>query len=163
ASASVRYSAEHLFGLWSEIMRLAQDPLIGFHMALIARPETFGVLAQVIRRCPTVLEAYQHMERYSAILAEMAQMHVARDASAFSMAVVMQAELPGGTTGFNIMLWILTNFARIAYHVTEREIRPRAVECTLPSPGSEELRLLRERLPFTFGARANRIVFEQSV
>ena len=161
-AAPMRFSGQHLAWVWERIARQSDDPLIGFHMALIAELKSFGALGQVLLRCATVHEAFRQAARYATLVYQGAHLEVSWDVE--SLRVLAAPDIPGGQVGFTLMMWILTNVAlmpgRLALAAT---IVPKLVRCTLPAPQPAALRTLRERLPFQFDAAVNQIEFDRAV
>jgi AraC-like DNA-binding protein len=154
-----RYSVQVVLELWERVTRLANDPIIGFRMALVATHKTFGLLGEIVSRCDDVLDAFRKTERYSAIASQGARVTVTRDAR--RLAITLSATLPPGRVEQGVVLWGLTNLALLPQRLVAHEAPlPVAVECTLASPGAAALAALRERLPFRFDAAAHRVVFD---
>lgn len=154
-----RYSLEYLLDLWERVTRLSGDPLIGFRMAQVATLKVFGMLGQLLMHCSTVFEAYQLTERYSAIAVQGPRVSVTRDASTFQVSVA-PARLLSGDVEYSIKLWVLTNLSLLPQRIAGADApRPSVVECALPSPGADAIRVLREQLPFRFDAPTHRVVF----
>jgi AraC-like DNA-binding protein len=161
-AAPTRFSGQHLAWVWERINRQSDDPLIGFHMALIAEPKSFGALGQVLLRCATVHEAFRQAARYATLVYQGAHLKVSRDAE--SLKVFVAPDIPGGQVGFTLMIWLLTNIALLPGRLALADtIVPKLVRCKLPAPQPAALRTLRERLPFQFDAAVNQIEFDRAV
>jgi AraC-like DNA-binding protein len=157
-----RYAGEHILKLWERILRETGDPIIGFRMALVAGPKTFGVLGQILPRCATVLEAYQKTARYSALASQAGHVSVARNVQDLTVSLAMP-HLPPGDLSRTIELWGLTNLCLVPQRLAGAAVRPKAVACEFPAPEPAAKRALREHFPFRFDCDDNLIVFERSV
>lgn len=159
--AESRYLGVFILDLWERIIRLADDPIIGYRMALVARPKTFGLLGQILPRCATVLEACRQTARYSAIASQWFTVAVSCDAN--GLVVSVSADLPPGVLTSNIMLWALTNASLLPQRMLNEPLRPKLVECALAAPGRSMTAELRKELPFRFGCGRNRVVFDRAI
>jgi len=157
-----RYAGEHILKLWDRILRLSNDPIIGFRMALVATPKTFGVLGQILPRCPTMLEAYRQTARYSALASQGAHLTVARNAKTLTISLAVPY-VPPGEMLRAITLWGLTNLCLTPHRLADAPVRPKAITCAFPPPNPTAARMLRERFPFAFDADDNRVVFDRTV
>jgi AraC-like DNA-binding protein len=160
ASPPTRYSGEVIVKLWDRIRRETGDPIIGYRMALHASTKTFGALGQILPRCATVLEACRQTARYSALASQGAHMTVSRDAGSFTVVVALP-HLPAGEVSRTIIFWGLTNLSLIPLRLAGVDVRPSAVACAFPAPAPADLRVLREKFPFTFDSTDNRVVFDR--
>jgi len=157
-----RYAAEHVFAFWERVVELSGDPAIGFRIALVAEPGTYGAVSQILSRCETVRDAFHQIERFSTLAAQNARISVTSDASALTIAIA--AHLPNGVVARNAMLCILTNLGLLPERLAGSDgTRPRVVECAFPPPSAAAVAAMRDRLPFKFDASANRIVFNRRV
>lgn len=156
-----RLPRAYLFKLWERVTRESCDPVIGFRMAQVANPKTFGVLGQVWPRCANVLEAFRQTERYSAVASEASR--VAVSSSSSGLVVSLSAEIPDDAPALSMMLWLLTNIALMPERLTGVAVRPRRFECALPAPSVDAQRALREEFSSAFGAGSNRVIFASSV
>src|SRR5215469_16713100 len=160
-SPAARYAGERHLRLWERILRVSEDPIIGFKAAQFASAKTFGVVGQIAPRCATMLEAYKQFERYFALVSQATRIRVALGAS--DLTVSMATDFPEGPVKRNIILFALNYVSRAPQELAGVAATPRSVDCAFPSPGAEAARELRERLPFTFNAGQNRVVFDRSV
>jgi AraC-like DNA-binding protein len=161
AAAPARFAAEHIFALWERLIRLSGDPIIGHRMALVADAKSFGVLGQTLVRCPTVVEAFHQVARYSVLVYQGTRVTVESKAS--RLVVTVTSAQPPGPVACNAMLWMLTNLSLMPLRLTESSHRPLLVECAVESPGAKAERAIRERLPFEFGASASRVTFDRRI
>jgi AraC-like DNA-binding protein len=159
SSPRSRYGAEQILKFWERVLRLSEDPIIGFRMALFAGPKTFGVLGEIWPRCATLFDAYKQTERYSAVASQASRMSVARDASALTISASL--DVPSGPLQRAIMLWALTNVSVAPQYLAGVAVRPTFVACAFPSPGAAAARALREKFPFTFDRSGNCVVFDR--
>lgn len=157
-----RYAAEVVLKLWDRVLRLTEDPAIGFQMALKAGPKTFGVLGQILPRCTTMLDAFRQVERYSGIASQGARVSVAADRKTITVSV-LSSQLPPGDIKRTVMLWGLTNLCLLPERLTGVVSQPKSVSCAHPEPSLAATRAIRERFPISFGADANELVFDRSV
>jgi AraC-like DNA-binding protein len=158
---ATRHSAEHLYRLWEQFVRLSGDPIIGYRMAFVAEPKTFGVLGQIMARCSTLLDAFRQLERFSAIAYQGSRFSVLRDPSTVEISADVEArDSPAQTT---ILLWVVTNLALLPHRLTGVDVRPRRVECTARPPRALLAKTLRERWPMAFDAPSNRVVFDARI
>jgi AraC-like DNA-binding protein len=160
-SPAARFAGERHLRLWERILRVSQDPIIGFRMAQFAGVKTFGVFGQILPRCATMLEAFKQFERYFALVSQVTRVRVALGASKFSVSIA--TDLPDGPIKRNIVLFALNYASRMPQMLAGVAAMPRSVDCAFPSPGADAARELREHLPFTFNADQNRVVFSRRV
>ena len=160
-SPASRYAGERHVRLWERILRVSQDPIIGFKLAQFASVRTFGVFGQILPRCATMLEAYKQFERYFALVSQMTRVGVALGASELTVSIA--TDLPEGPVKRSIVLFALNYASRIPQLLAGVAAMPRSVDCAFPSPGAAAARELREHLPFTFRADQNRVVFDRRV
>jgi hypothetical protein len=52
-----RYAGEQLLKLWERVLRLSDDPIIGFRMATVAGMKPLGALGEILPQCATVFDA----------------------------------------------------------------------------------------------------------
>ena len=160
-SPAARYAGERHLRLWERILRVSEDPIIGFKAAQFASVKTFGVVGQIVPRCATMLEAYKQFERYFALVSQATRIRVALGAS--ELTISMATDFPEGPVKRNIVLFALNYVSRAPQQLAGVAAMPRSVDCAFPSPGAKAARELREHLPFTFNADQNRVVFNRSV
>src|SRR5258708_6539227 len=161
SSPPSRYAGEQLLKLWERVLRLSDDPIIGFRMAMVAGMKPLGALGEILSRCPTVFDAYRQTERYCALVSQGTHVSTARNASTLTVSVAV--DVPSGPVQCAIMLWGLTNLSLVPQNLAGVAVRPRAVACAFPSPGPIAARALREQFPFTFDQSHNCVVFDRSV
>jgi len=160
-SPTARFAGERHLKLWERILRVSQDPIIGFKAAQFASVKTFGVVGQIVPRCATMLEAYKQLERYFALVSQATRIRVALGASELTLS--MATDFPEGPVKRNIILFGLNYLSRAPQQLAGVDAMPRSVDCAFPSPGAEAARELREHLPFTFNADQSRVVFNRKV
>ena len=160
-SPTARFAGERHLKLWERILRVSQDPIIGFKAAQFASAKTFGVVGQIVPRCATMLEAYKQLERYFALVSQATRIRVALDASELTISIAN--DFPEGPVKRNIVLFALNYTSRAPQQLAGVDAMPRSVDCAFPSPGAEAARELREHLPFTFNADQSRVVFNRKV
>jgi AraC-like DNA-binding protein len=107
-----------------------------------------------------VFEACRQTARYAALASQGAQMSVSRDADTFAVVLALPS-LPAGEVSHTIALWGLANLGLIPLRLAGADLRPSAIACAFPAPA--EVRVLRERFPFTFDSPDNRVVFDRRV
>jgi AraC-like DNA-binding protein len=158
----VRYAGEYVLKFWERVLRITEDPIIGFRMAFFSGPKTFGVLGQIAPRCANMLEVYRQTVRYSALASNGARVSLASRSDTFSLTIDLANTLPP-LPGRTIMLWGLTNLAFLPERVAFTSMRPTAMTCEFSSPGPAALRAIREHFPFEFGAAKSEVVFDRRV
>ena len=158
----VRYFGEHILKLWDRIMRESGDPIIGFRMALAANVRTFGALGQILPRCPTLLEAYRQIARYSALASQAGHVAVGLDANALTISLAMP-NLPSGQVPRTIWLWGLTNLVLVPFRLAGANVRPKVITCSSPAPPLADVHVLNEHFPFRFNSSENQVVFDRTV
>lgn len=161
SSGTGRYPGEYILKLWERIVRISGDPIIGFRMALVAEPKSFGLLGHIAPRCATVLEAFEKTARYVAIASQATQLSVKCDSRSMIIAVIL--DVPSGLIQQNILLWGLTNHSLLPERLTGKRLRPRLITCEFAAPAGADVRAIASRCPHKFNARDNRIVFDRSV
>lgn len=138
AGATIRHSDRALISLWDAIVAMSNgDHSVGALLALHAEDPTWGVVGEVLRRTPTLVEAYAQMGRYSrlvhqglSITTDMSANRItlryrqARDPSEYAMAALAAGEL-----------WAMANLALIPMRSFDAIVRPLSVKlcCTAPA------------------------------
>jgi len=156
-----RYSGEVPFRLWERIVQSSRDPIIGFRMAQVSDYRTFGLLGEMLFRCPSVLDACRLVERYLSTLTTGNPVKVEFNSEALQLTT--SVAMPNGLSRNNALLWVLSNLAKIPNVFATSGVRPRLVECDFAPPEAAAARELLEILPFKFNAPHNRVTFEASV
>jgi hypothetical protein len=119
---SGRYPGEYILKLWERIVRISDDPIIGFRMALVAELRSFGLLGHIAPRCATLGEAFEKTARYVAIASQAARLSVKCDSR--SMVIVVAVDVPAGPVQQNIVLWGLTNYSLLPSRLIGKPLRP---------------------------------------
>ncbi len=161
-STLVRFSGEHTLKLWDRILRLTNDPIVGFRMAFFAGPKTFGVLSQILPRCANVLEAFRQTERYSALASDGARIWVKSSAETLTVHFTVQ-NLGRADIQRTVTLWGLTNLCLMSQRLAGTAFRPKAVICNCVTPGPAAERAIKEHLPIKFDGNENQVVFDRHV
>ena len=146
--------------MWQLAVARSGDPAIGLANSNIAKPASFDVVAYTMMSSPHLLGILESLNRYVGIVSDAATIVISEDDEGYRMIL----ELFGGgrpvpRQRFEFDLMTILSFCR---WVTNRDLRPLALELRFPPPA--DLRPYQDgfKCPLRFNAAANALLFARA-
>jgi AraC-like DNA-binding protein len=160
SDADSRFPTEGVSRLWQLAVTRSGDPAIGLANSNIARPASFDVVAYTMMSSPHLLGVLERVSRYLGIVSDAASIVITEDNEGYRM----NLELFGGgepvpRQRFEFDLITVLSFCR---WVTNRDLRPLALELRFPPPA--DLRPYEDafKCPLRFKAPVNALLFARA-
>ena len=155
-----RYPTEKVSVLWQLAVTRSGDPAIGLANSNVVRPGNFDVVAYSMMSSPNLLGVLERAVRYVDILSDAASLTIKDDDEGYRLIL----ELFGGKSPvprqrFEFDLMTLLTFCR---WVTNRDLRPVALELRFPPPIDSRPYRDAFKCPLRFDARLNALLFARS-
>src|SRR5215469_10611445 len=146
--------------LWQLAVARSGDPAIGLANSSIAKPASFDVVAYTMLSSPNLLGILERVSRYVSIVSDAAGLVVTEDDEGYRLIL----ELFGGgqpvpRQRFEFDLMTILSFCR---WVTNRDLRPLALELRFPPPADLQPYQDAFKCSFHFNAPANALLFAGS-
>jgi len=155
-----RFPTEKVSLLWELAVARSGNPTIGLAKSNIVRPASFDVVAYTMMSSPHLLGILESLNRYVGIVSDAASIVISEDDEGYRMIL----ELFGGgrpvpRQRFEFDLMTILSFCR---WVTNRDLRPLALELRFPPPA--DLRPYQDafQCPLRFNAAANALLFARA-
>ena len=155
-----RFPTEKVSLLWELAVARSGNLTIGLAKSNIVRPASFDVVAYTMMSSPHLLGILESLNRYVGIVSDAASIVISKDDEGFRMIL----ELFGGgrpvpRQRFEFDLMTILSFCR---WVTNRDLRPLALELRFPPPA--DLRPYQDafQCPLRFNAAANALLFARA-
>jgi len=155
-----RFPTEGVSRLWQLAVTRSGDPAIGLANSNFARPASFDLVAYTMMSSPHLLGILERLNRYVGIVSDAASIVITEDNEGYRMIL----ELFGGgepvpRQRFEFDLMTILSFCR---WVTNRDLRPLALELRFPPPA--DLRPYQDafKCPLRFRAPANALLFDRA-
>jgi len=155
-----RFPTEKVSLLWELAVARSGNPTIGLAKSNIVRPASFDVVAYTMMSSPHLLGILESLNRYVGIVSDAASIVISEDDEGYRMIL----ELFGGgrpvpRQRFEFDLMTIFSFCR---WVTNRDLRPLALELRFPPPA--DLRSYQDafQCPLRFNAAANALLFARA-
>jgi AraC-like DNA-binding protein len=155
-----RFPTEKVSRLWQLAVARSGDPAIGLANSNIVKPASFDVVAYTMMSSPNLLSVLERLSRYVGIVSDAASVVIAEDDEGYRMIL----ELFGGgqpvpRQRFEFDLITVLAFCR---WVTNRELRPLALELRFPPPA--DLRPYQDafKCALRFNAPVNSLLFARA-
>src|SRR6516164_6956250 len=155
-----RFPTEKVSLLWELAVARSGNPTIGLAKSNIVRPASFDVVAYTMMSSPHLLGILESLNRYVGIVSDAASIVIWEDDEGYRMIL----ELFGGgrpvpRQRFEFDLMTILSFCR---WVTNRDLRPLALELRFPPPA--DLRPYQDafQCPLRFNAEANALLFARA-
>ena len=155
-----RFPTERVSLLWQLAVARSGNPAIGLVSSNVVKPASFDVVAYMMMSSPNLLGLLERIVRYVGIISDAASLAVTEDHEGYRMIL----ELFGGgepvpRQRFEFDLMTILSFCR---WVTNRDLRPLALE--LRFPPAADLRPYQDafRCPLRFDAPANALLFARA-
>jgi AraC-like DNA-binding protein len=155
-----RFPTEKISLLWQLAVERSGNPAIGLGNSNIVRPASFDVVAYTILSSPHLLGILERVSRYVGILSDAASLVVTEVGEGYRMIL----ELFGGgqpvpRQRFEFDLLTFLSFCR---WVTNRDLRPLALELRFPPPADLQPYQDAFKCPLRFNARVNALLFSRA-
>jgi AraC-like DNA-binding protein len=155
-----RYPTERVSLLWQRAVVRSGNPAIGLANSNVVKPASFDVVAYTMMSSPHLLGVLERLNRYVAIVSDAATIVVTEDDEGYRMIL----ELFGGgppvpRQRFEFDLMTLLSFCR---WITNRDLRPLAVELRFPPPADLQPYQEAFKCPLRFNASANALLFARA-
>jgi AraC-like DNA-binding protein len=146
--------------LWELAAARSGNPAIGLAGSNVAKPASFDVVAYTMMSSPHLLGILERLSRYVAIVSDAASVTVAEDDEGCRMII----ELFGGgrpvpRQRFEFDLMTVLSFCR---WVTNRDLRPLALELRFPPPADVRPYQDAFKCPLRFNSKANALLFARA-
>src|SRR5262249_45717354 len=152
-----RFPTERVSLLWQLAVERSGNPAIGLLTSNVVKPASFDVLAYTMMSSPNLLGLLKDMVRYVGIVSDAASMAITEDHEGYRMIL----ELFGGgqpvpRQRFEFDLMTILSFCR---WVTNRDLRPLALELRFPPPADPQSYEDAFKCPLRFNAPVNALLF----
>jgi AraC-like DNA-binding protein len=152
-----RFPTERLSLLWQLAVTRSGNPAIGLLNSNVVKPTSFDVLAYAMMSSPNLLGILQELVRYVGVVSDAASIAVTEDHEGYRMILeLFGAGLPVPRQRFEFDLITILSFCR---WVTNRDLRPLALELRFPPPADLHAHQNAFKCPLRFNARANALLF----
>ena len=151
-----RFPTERVSLLWQLAVARSGNPAIGLSTSNVVRPASFDVVAYTMMSAPNLLGILKRLARYVAIVSDAASVAVTEDHERCRMTL----ELFGGgqpvpRQRFEFDLMTILSFCR---WVTNRDLRPLALELRFPPPADPQPYQDAFKCPLRFNAAVNEML-----
>jgi AraC-like DNA-binding protein len=155
-----RFPTERVSLLWQLAVTRSGNPAIGLFSSNVVKPSSFDVVAYAMMSSPNLLRILQGVVRYVGVVSDAATIAVTEDHEGYRMIL----ELFGGgqpvpRQRFEFDLITFLSFCR---WVTNRDLRPLALELRFPPPADLHPYHNAFKCPLRFNARANALLFARA-
>src|SRR5215467_3134148 len=152
-----RFPTERVSRLWQLAVARSGNPAIGLANSSVAKPASFDVVAYTMLSSPHLLGILERVNRYVGIVSDAASLVVTEDGEGCRMIL----ELFGGgepvpRQRFEFDLMTFLSFCR---WVTNRDLRPLALELRFPPPADPQPYQDAFKCPLRFNATVNALLF----
>jgi AraC-like DNA-binding protein len=154
-----RFPTERVSLLWQLAVARSGDPAIGLANSNIAKPASFDVVAYTMMSSPHLLGILERVSRYVAILSDAASLAVTEDDEGHRMTLELFGGQPVPRQRFEFDLMTFLAFCR---WVTNRDLRPLALELRFPPPADLRPYENAFRCPLRFNSSANALLFARA-
>ena len=152
-----RFPTESVSLLWQLAVARSGNPAIGLLTSNVVRPASFDVVAYTMMSSPNLLGILKGLARYVGIVSDAASLAITEDREGCRMIL----ELFGGgqpvpRQRFEFDLMTILSFCR---WVTNRDLRPLALELRFPPPSDPQPYRDAFKCPLRFNAAMNGLLF----
>ncbi len=155
-----RFPTERVSLLWQLAVARSGNPAIGLVNSNVVKPASFDVVAYAMMSSPNLLGILERVVRYVAILSDAASLVVMEDDEGYRMILELFGggqPVPRQRVEFDLMTFL--SFCR---WVTNRDLRPLALELKFPAPANPQPYQDAFKCPLRFNAPANALLFARS-
>jgi AraC-like DNA-binding protein len=155
-----RFPTEKVSLLWQLAVARSGNPAIGLLNSEVVKPASFDVLAYAMMSSPNLLGILKGVVRYVGIVSDAANLAITEDHEGYRMIL----ELFGGSQPvprqrFEFDLMTFLSFCR---WVTNRDLRPLALELSFPPPADPQPYQDAFKCQLRFSAPANALLFARA-
>ncbi len=155
-----RFPTERVSLLWQLAVARSGNPAIGLVNSNVVKPTSFDVVAYAMMSSPHLLGILERVVRYVAILSDAANLVVTEDDEGYRMILELFGggqPVPRQRVEFDLMTFL--SFCR---WVTNRDLRPLALELRFPPPADPQPYQDAFKCPLRFNAPANALLFARA-
>src|SRR6516225_7108139 len=157
SDADARFPTEGVSLLWQLAVTRSGNPAIGLANSSVVKPGSFDVVAYAMMSSANLLGTLERVVRYVDIISDAATLTIADDREGHRLILeLFGGKHPVPRQRFEFDLMTILSFCR---WVTNRDLRPLAVELRFPPPG--DLQSYQDALncPLRFNAPVNALLF----
>jgi len=155
-----RFPTEKVSLLWQLAVARSGDPAIGLANSNIVKAASFDVVAYTMMSSPNLLSVLERLSRYVGIVSDAASLVITEDNEGHRMILeLFGGDQPVPRQRFEFDLITVLSFCR---WVTNRDLRPLALELRFPPPA--DLRPFQDafKCPLRFNAPVNSLLFARA-
>jgi AraC-like DNA-binding protein len=155
-----RFATEGVSLLWQLAVQRSGNPAVGLANSDVVRPASFDVVAYTMMSSGHLLGVLERVSRYVAIVSDAATLVITEDDEGCRMILeLFGGDRPVPRQRFEFDLMIILSFCR---WVTNRDLRPLALELRFPPPA--DLRPYQDafRCPLRFNSSVNALLFARA-
>jgi AraC-like DNA-binding protein len=155
-----RFPTERVSLLWELAVARSGNPAIGLLHSNLVKPASFDVVAYVLMSSPNLLGILERVVRYVSILSDAASIVVTEHHEGYRMTLELFGggrSVPRQRVEFDLMTFL--SFCR---WVTNRDLRPLALELRFPPPADPKPYQDAFKCPVRFNASANALLFARA-
>jgi AraC-like DNA-binding protein len=155
-----RFPTEKISVLWQLAVTRSGNPAIGLACSSVAKPAVFDVVAYAMMSSPNLLGILDRAVRYVGILSDAATLTVTDNYEGHRLILeLFGGEHPVPRQRFEFDLMTLLSFCR---WVTNRDLRPLALELRFPPPADIQPYQDAFECPLHFNAPVNALLFART-
>src|SRR5215472_5639608 len=155
-----RFPTERVSLLWELAVARSGNLAIGLAGSNVAKPASFDVVAYTMMSSPHLLGILERLSRYVAIVSDAASVTVAENDEGCRMIIdLFGGGRPVPRQRFEFDLMTVLSFCR---WVTNRDLRPLALELRFPAPANVRPYQDAFKCPLRFNAKANALLFARA-
>jgi AraC-like DNA-binding protein len=155
-----RFPTERVSRLWQLAVARSGDPAIGLANSNIAKPASFDLVAYTMMSSPHLLGILERVSRYVGIISDAATFVITEDDEGYRMILdLFGGGEPVPRQRFEFDLMTFLSFCR---WVTNRDLRPLALELRFPPPADLQPYQDAFKCPLRFNSLANALLFARA-
>ena len=159
AEPDTRFASDNVSLLWQLAVARSGSPTLGLARSQIAKPANFDVVAYTMMSAPSLLDLLERIVRYISIVNDAVLVTVNEESDGFRLTLRIspgQRQVPWQRYGYDLM-----SFLSFCRWVTNRDLRPIALELTFAP--SSDLEPYRDafKCPLRFNAIANALLWSR--
>jgi len=157
SDADARFPAEGVSLLWQLAVTRSGNPAIGLANSSVVKPGSFDVVAYAMMSSANLLGTLERVVRYVDIISDAATLTIADDREGHRLILeLFGGKHPVPRQRFEFDLMTILSFCR---WVTNRDLRPLAVELRFPPPADPQPYQDALNCPLRFNAPVNALLF----
>ena len=157
SDADARFPTEGISLLWQLAVTRSGNPAIGLANSSVVKPGSFDVVAYAMMSSANLLGSLERTVRYVDILSDAATLTIADDREGHRLILeLLGGKHPVPRQRFEFDLMTILSFCR---WVTNRELRPLAIELRFPPPADLKPYQDAFKCPLRFNSSVNALLF----